>query len=273
MALEVFIKNKSYSVKGRDEAVVNNLTFRLEKGEIGCLAGPSGCGKTTALKIIVGLDTDYQGEILLDGKKVTKPSQDIGMVVQTQVCFDWMTVGENISFGMKYRRDGRHPNWLLSKLGWINEKLASEELLRIADLVGLSGSDLTKNPQEISGGMKQRMAFGRALVTNPKVLALDEPFSSLDFESRQALQDVVLNVRKELGVTFLCVSHDPEEALYLSDQIIFINANERDDEESVVRPLLPQKGMLNSRFTEEFQVAKRSLMDRISTDVRRKTKG
>jgi NitT/TauT family transport system ATP-binding protein len=134
----------------------------------------------------------------------------------------------------------------------------SAEAERLAKIVGLSQSDLAKYPEEISGGMKQRMAFARALLPNPQVLLLDEPFSSLDFESRQSLQDVVLRVRDELGTAFVCVSHDPEEVLYLADEVFVLSGTPA----TIVhraRPKLPYHGTGEKRYTQEFQLAKKEL--------------
>jgi NitT/TauT family transport system ATP-binding protein len=182
------------------------------------------------------------------------------MVVQTHVDYNWLTVKGNLTFGLRYIRKGRASGFLRSILGGVDESLVEEEALRLADLVGLSPEDLSKHPDELSVGMKQRMAFGRAILLRPKVLLLDEPFSSLDFESRQALQNLVLRVRKELGTSFLCISHDPEEVLYLADEVIILGESPA----TVVhrfRPTLPFRGNDDARYTGEFQVAKRDLQE------------
>jgi NitT/TauT family transport system ATP-binding protein len=133
-----------------------------------------------------------------------------------------------------------------------------EQAKRLASIVGLSTADLRKHPEEMSGGMKQRMAFARALLPRPQVLLLDEPFSALDFESRQSLQDVVLRVREELGTSFICVSHDPEEILYLADDVLVLKGSPA----RIVsrnRPELPYQGSPEKRYSQDFQKAKKEL--------------
>jgi sulfonate transport system ATP-binding protein len=137
-------------------------------------------------------------------------------------------------------------------------------------MVGLSEADLRKRPSDISGGMRQRMAFGRALLTSPHVLLLDEPFSSLDFESRQSLQDTVLRVREELGTSFLCVSHDPEEILFLCNEVLIL----RGQPATVIHrftPSVPHYGREEARYTQDFQNAKRELQQWLNLPIRERT--
>ena len=260
MGLSVNIRNKSFNGQAKQQQILSDVVFDVPAGTITCIYGPSGCGKTTCLRAIAGLDSDYAGSVTLDDKTVTSPTQEIGMVVQTHVDYNWLTVKGNLTFGLRYTQKGRANGFLRSLLGGVDESLAEEEALRLADLVGLSAEDLSKHPDELSVGMKQRMAFGRAILLRPKVLLLDEPFSSLDFESRQALQNLVLRVRKELGTSFLCISHDPEEVLYLSDEVVILGESPA----TVVhrfRPTLPLRGNDDARYTGEFQVAKRDLQE------------
>jgi ABC-type nitrate/sulfonate/bicarbonate transport system ATPase subunit len=220
--------------------------------------GPSGCGKSTLLRIIAGLETDYYGSVELNGRPVTHPTKDIGLTVQAYVSYDWLTVASNITFGLRYSRHQSNNEWLRRFSGKVDPVRISTEAERLAKIVGLSKPDLAKYPEEISGGMKQRMAFARALLPNPQVLLLDEPFSSLDFESRQSLQDVVLRVRDELGTAFVCVSHDPEEVLYVADEVLVL----RGTPATIVhhaRPKLPYHGTGEKRYTQEFQLAKKEL--------------
>ncbi|HEX7331525.1 MAG TPA: ABC transporter ATP-binding protein [Pyrinomonadaceae bacterium] len=257
-ALRVSIKEKIFKRNGTSHNVLRDIEFSVPAASVVCLYGPSGCGKTTMLRIIAGLENDFQGEIYLGENRVTQPTRNIGLTVQTHVSYNWLTVADNVTFGLRYVPQTR-PTLLSSLLGRVHQNGAALEAERLASIVGLSSADLMKYPEQISGGMKQRMAFARALLTNPKVLLLDEPFSSLDFESRQALQEVVLRVRNEFGTTFLCVSHDPEEVLYLADEVlIFAGTPARIVHR--LRPNLPFPGSSEKRYTQEFQLAKKELL-------------
>jgi ABC-type nitrate/sulfonate/bicarbonate transport system ATPase subunit len=255
--LAVSIREKAFQKNGAGTNVLRDIEFSVAAGSIICLYGPSGCGKTTLLRIVAGLEDDFRGEVHLGQKLISRPTRDIGLTVQTHVSYDWLTVADNITFGLRYTPQARRPavrGWL----GRVDRAAATVEAERLASIVGLSRADLAKYPEEISGGMKQRMAFARALLTNPRVLLLDEPFSSLDFESRQALQDVVLRVRNDFGTTFLCVSHDPEEVLYLADEVLIFGGTPA----AIVhrmRPDLPHQGSSEKRYTQEFQAAKKEL--------------
>jgi ABC-type nitrate/sulfonate/bicarbonate transport system ATPase subunit len=253
--LTVSIREKLFQKNGT--SVLKDIEFAVADGSIVCLYGPSGCGKSTLLRIIAGLEDEFRGEVHLGKRVVSRPTKDIGLTVQTHVSYNWLTVADNITFGLRYAPQAKR-NLFRSLSGRVNRARAAAEAARLASIVGLSRADLTKYPEEISGGMKQRMAFARALLTNPQVLLLDEPFSSLDFESRQALQDVVLRVRDDFGTTFLCVSHDPEEVLYLADEVLIFGGTPA----SIIhrlRPNLPHHGSSEKRYTQEFQFAKKEL--------------
>jgi len=253
--IEVQIQEKAFSGHGNQQSVLRDVLFSLGDAEVLGLYGPSGCGKTTLLRIVAGLDRDYRGQVVLDGTPIIRPTPAVGLVSQRPVSYEWLSVADNIAFGARYLRNGNRP---LDPL---------DEAARIGRLVGLSAQDLAKYPAEISGGMTQRMAFARALLANPKVLLLDEPFSALDFESRSDLQDAVIRARTELGTAFILVSHDPEEILYLSSRILLLSATPA----RVVRedtPNLPAHGRPDARYTPEFQLAKRTLRDWLAQQAR-----
>ena len=258
MELRISIADKSYVRNGGSVKVLAEIAFTVPASTITCLYGPSGCGKSTLLRIIAGLDYSYSGEVILDGRRITRPTRDIGLTVQTLVSYEWLTVAQNITFGLRYAEAIHRGSGLGRLFGRTDRGLAQAEARRLADIVGLTPADLDKYPEEISGGMKQRMAFARALLPGPKVLLLDEPFSSLDFESRQILQDVVLRAREELGTSFVCVSHDPEEVLYLADEVLVLTRSPA----TIVHkffPSLPLPGSEERRYTPEFQQAKKDL--------------
>jgi ABC-type nitrate/sulfonate/bicarbonate transport system ATPase subunit len=258
VTLNVLVSNKSFSKNQNATQIISDVDFVVPDSAIVCLYGPSGCGKSTLLRIIAGLDAEYEGEVELDGVQVNRPTKKIGLTVQTHVSYDWLTVAGNITFGLKYAASKENENRFRRFLGKVPRDCAAAEARRLAAIVGLSEDDLEKYPEEISGGMKQRMAFARALLTNPKVLLLDEPFSSLDFESRQSMQEVVLRVRQQLGTAFVCVSHDPEEVLYLADEILIMSGRPA----RIVHrwsPTLPHKQDAEKRYSPEFQQAKKYL--------------
>jgi ABC-type nitrate/sulfonate/bicarbonate transport system ATPase subunit len=255
VSLNVSVEEKSFSTKENLSNVLSGVSFVVPPHSIIGVFGPSGCGKSTLLRIIAGLDTSYVGSVQLNGKAVTHPTRNIGLTVQTHISYDWLTVAGNITFGLRYAPRVNGTSLFNRLTGRVESKNAMEEAKRLASIVGLTTADLRKYPEEMSGGMKQRMAFARALLPRPEVLLLDEPFSSLDFESRQALQDVVLRVRDELGISFICVSHDPEEVLYLADEVLVLGGSPA----RIINRTTPNLPIVDKRYTQEFQAAKKDL--------------
>ena len=205
LLLEVAKISQSYSKK----TVVNNLSFGLNKGAIGCLLGPSGCGKTTVLRCIAGFEPIVGGEVLLNGVKVSssefslQPEQrHIGMVFQDYALFPHLTVISNITFGLHY----------------MSRKERSERAAEMLEIVGLK--DVANNyPHELSGGQQQRVALARALAPKPDLLLLDEPFSNLDVNLRERLSLEVREILKNQGTTAILVTHDQNEAFAIADEI------------------------------------------------------
>lgn len=181
-----------------------NLSFAAEKGEIIGFLGTSGCGKSTLLRNISGLDPQYDGSLKIDGKTVKGISEKIGFIFQEPRLMPWLTVQENIAFGLKKSTADR--------------RKAAETFIR---LVGLDGFE-HHYPRELSGGMAQRVAIARALVTRPEILLLDEPFSALDAFTKMQLQDLLLDVWQTSGATIMIVTHDIDEALYLCDRLFIL---------------------------------------------------
>jgi ABC-type nitrate/sulfonate/bicarbonate transport system, ATPase component len=184
-----------------DGEALSRINLQVHTGEIVSLLGPSGCGKSTLLRIIAGLDREYTGSVLLNGQAITGPTPEVGVVFQEPRLFPWLNVGRNIGFGLK--------------------KPDSARVAALAKEVGLEGY-LKSLPRQLSGGMAQRCAIARALVAQPRVLLMDEPFSALDAFTRMRLQEVTLNVWRQVGATVVLVTHDVDEALYLSDRIVII---------------------------------------------------
>jgi sulfonate transport system ATP-binding protein len=181
--------------------VIDHVRFEVRRGELVSLVGPSGCGKSTLLRIIAGLDTQYSGKVLVDGKEPRLHSRDVGFIFQEPRLLPWLTVAENVGFDLG-RGGGKHPR-------------ARELLLE----VGLA--DFAEAyPKQLSGGMAQRAAIARGLFTRPSLLLLDEPFSAVDAFTRMRLQELLLSIAARHGTTLLLVTHDVNEAVYLSDRVL-----------------------------------------------------
>ena len=204
------IKNVSKrftNLLGEEMPTVDNISLDIAPGEFVCLMGPSGCGKTTLLRMITGLVTADEGQLFLDGKLIEKPGYERGLVFQNPELFKWMTVEENVAFGLKARKV---------------YKQEKENVQKYIDLVGLTGFEKSL-PHHLSGGMQQRAAFARALINHPKVLLLDEPFGALDAFTRTALQDRLVELWKTFGMTVVMVTHDVEEAVVLASKIVVVS--------------------------------------------------
>ncbi len=203
-ALEAEQLEMLFDVAGRPVKILEDIAFRIAPGELICLLGPSGCGKTTLLNLVAGFLTPCSGTLRIYGRRIIGPGPDRCVVFQEDALFPWLTVAENIAFGLKGRLSGR-------------ERRA--EVARHLDLMGLSayGNYL---PGEISGGMKQRVALARVLILKPRVLLMDEPFGALDAQTREEMQQLLLDLWREFSPTILFVTHDIGEALVLADRIL-----------------------------------------------------
>ena len=189
------------------EDVLDDICLTVARGEFVTLLGSSGCGKTTTLRIVAGLEQTDSGSVWINGQDVTKlppDKRDVNTVFQNYALFPHMNVAENIGYGLKLRKVPR---------GEIKKKVA-----QMLELVQLEGYEKRK-PSELSGGQKQRVAIARALVNNPKILLLDEPLGALDLQLRRAMQIELKHLQKKLGITFIYITHDQEEAINMSDRI------------------------------------------------------
>lgn len=210
VALEVKGLGKSFeSPKGTVTALAD-VSFRVHRRELMCVIGPSGCGKSTLARILAGLDSATTGEVLVDGHAVNGPGPDRGMVFQGYTLFPWLTVKENVMFGPRMAGRARFT--------------AESEAREWIDLVGLSKFE-NVYPHQLSGGMKQRVAIARALANQPRVLLMDEPFGALDAQTRARMQAYLLEIWRNVDITIVFITHDLDEAVFLSDRILVLEAN------------------------------------------------
>lgn len=203
--LDVQVRRKAFG----ERAVLQDLSLSLAPGEIVSLVGASGCGKSTLLRIVAGLDTDYEGRVVLAGQPQTDITREIGFIFQEPRLFPWLSVAQNVAFdlGQSIRQGGRqHPR--------VSELLTE---------VGLAGLE-DRLPKQLSGGQAQRVAIARGLFTQPRLLLLDEPFSAVDAFTRIKLQDLLVDVARRHGLTVLLVTHDVDEAVVLSDRVLVLEA-------------------------------------------------
>ncbi len=200
---------KTYDTKKGEVPVIADLTFDVQAGEIVCIVGPSGIGKTTLLKCLTGLQSITSGAALIDGKPIDGPPEEMALVFQeyTRSLMPWLTVTKNVRLPLKHLR-----------------LPAAEREERIASAlaaVGLAGAE-QKYPWQLSGGMQQRVAIARAIAYRPEVLVMDEPFASVDAQTRFELEDLCLRIREQFGMTIVIVTHDIDEAVYLSDRVVVL---------------------------------------------------
>lgn len=208
MKLKIENINKTFLNDKTENKVLENINLEIKDGEFVSLLGPSGCGKTTLLTIIGGFQKCEEGQVLLNNNVVTKPGIDRAFVFQNYALFPWKSVKENVMFPMKQQKMPKQQR---------EKKL--DELLEMADLKGKE----KMYPHQLSGGMKQRVAVIRALACNPEVLLMDEPLGAVDFKMRQNLQEELENIWTKNKITAVMVTHDVDEAVYMSDRVIVMS--------------------------------------------------
>lgn len=209
-ALSIGRVGKSFNLNGTPREILRDVSFSVGKGEIVGVLGASGCGKSTLLRLIVGLDQEYSGRIAVSGVETRGLSRNVGMVFQDHRLFPWLTVAGNVGLALE----------ALDLPG----KEKNDRIRHYVDLVGLSDY-IDAYPKQLSGGMAQRAAIARALVSEPNILLMDEPFGALDSLLRLRLQDELLRIWDRNNVSIVVVTHDIEEALYLGDRVIVLEAN------------------------------------------------
>lgn len=208
---QYIIELKNITKTFNNEKVLDNINLNIKKNEFMTILGPSGCGKTTTLRIIAGFENETEGGLFFNGENISNippHKRNINTVFQSYALFPHMNVEENIAFGLKIKKE--------------NKAKINDNVKNILNLVGLTGYEKRKI-KSLSGGQQQRIAIARALVNEPKVLLLDEPLGALDLKLRKEMQQELKNMQRRLGITFIYVTHDQEEALTMSDTIIVMN--------------------------------------------------
>src|SRR5213592_3776000 len=207
--LEITHLAKTYGTDEKATEALRDVTFVVENGEFVCVVGPSGCGKTTLLKCIAGLLRPTRGQVLLRGRRVVDPPEEMALVFQeySRSLLPWASVRNNVLLPLRHKSMPRAERGRL-----VEESLGSVGLTRFID----------HYPWQLSGGMQQRVAIARALAYQPSILLMDEPFASVDAQTRGELEDLVLQVREEYGITILFVTHDIDESVYLADRVVVL---------------------------------------------------
>jgi taurine transport system ATP-binding protein len=205
--LEIESLNVVYSQNGQANAALRDVNLNLPKGQIGAIIGPSGCGKSTLLNVVAGLNKNYQGKVLLKGAP-PQDNNEVALILQEYGLLPWKTVWDNVRLGLQIKG--------------VSKAEAAERTEKILNQLGLH--HLRKRfPIQLSGGQRQRVAIARSMVLNPELLLMDEPFSSLDALTREEMQDLVLNVWQETGLTILIITHNIEEAVFLGHKIFVMS--------------------------------------------------
>jgi len=239
-AVNIEIEHKAFSGSNGTLLALKDILLTINPGEFVCIVGGSGCGKTTLLRIIAGLETEFEGA--LDGKKLSGTGLDRGVVFQEHRLLSWLTVHDNVGFGLA----GRPP------------EQRSRDIRHYINLVGLDKFEY-EYPHQLSGGMSQRVAVARALAGRPEVLLLDEPFASLDALTRMRMQQEILRIWEAEQTTVVLVTHDIEEAVYLADRVVIMSP-----QPGTIRKILPVRlTRPRDRTDREFVRVRRSVHDEL----------
>jgi NitT/TauT family transport system ATP-binding protein len=237
--LEIGNLAKTYGTGEKETQALRDVTFVVEDGEFVCVVGPSGCGKTTLLKCVAGLLRPTRGDVVLRGKRVTEPPEEMALVFQEygRSLMPWASVRNNVLLPLRHKSLGRDERRRL-----VEEALESVGLTRFIE----------HYPWQLSGGMQQRVAIARALAYQPTILLMDEPFASVDAQTRAELEDLVLRVREEYGITILFVTHDIDESVYLADRVVVLTHSPTEVKEIVPVDLGRPRDQITTKEQPEF---------------------
>ena len=245
--LEVRHLDKVFRTRQKETSALSDISFITHRREFLSIVGPSGCGKSTLIRILAGLEEQTDGDVLLDGKPVSGPGSDRGMVFQSYTLFPWLTVKKNVMFGLEINNYG------------VGE--SERQALQWLALVGLE-KFAESYPHQLSGGMKQRVAIVRALATQPRMLLMDEPFSALDAQTRARMQSHLLEIWRKIDITIVFITHDLDEAIFLSDRILVLSAHPGRVQELIEVPV-PRPRDTTQCFSPEFIATKARLEELI----------
>ena len=245
--LKVEDLSKKFDTPKGEILALNKINLQIHRREFITVIGPSGCGKTTLIRILAGLDFPTSGNVLLEGKKMEGPSAERGMVFQDYTLFPWLTVKKNVMFGLE-----------IKGLGSMKAEAEAMEWLEIVGLAKFAEA----YPGQLSGGMKQRVAIARSLANRPEILFLDEPFGALDAQTRASMQAYLLKIWQNVDVTIFFVTHDLDEAVYLSDRILVLRANPGEIDELIEVPV-PRPRDPGQFLSPEFLATKKRLEELI----------
>ena len=242
--LEVRGLSKSFQTSEGLMTVLDDISFQILPRELVCLVGASGCGKSTLLNIVAGLAHPSGGSVLVDGHAVTGPGSDRGMVFQNYTLYPWLTVAQNVAFGLQLR-----------KMPQAEQRERVDYYLNVVGLTQFAKS----YPKQLSGGMKQRVAIARALANEPAVLLMDEPFGALDAQTKEQMQQFLLELWDQTHVTILMITHDVEEAIFLSQRVYVMSA--RPGRIKLEVPIgLPLQRDLEMKLSPEFIAIKAQIL-------------
>lgn len=244
--LEVKNLGKVFESNKGPVTALENINFKVHKREFVTVIGPSGCGKSTLIRTLAGLESATSGDVLLHGAPVTAPGPDRGMVFQGYTLFPWLTVKRNVMFGLLNQG--------------ITKGEAEEEALEWIKLVGLAPF-ADAYPDQLSGGMKQRVAIARALAAKPRILLMDEPFGALDAQTRTKMQAYLLEIWRHVDITILFITHDLDEAIYLADRILVLDAHPGRVNEIIEVPVSRPRSV--AQFLEPEFLAARQRLDEL----------
>lgn len=241
--VEIDAIRKVFPTSRGEVVALNDTSLTISNNEFICVVGPSGCGKTTLLNILAGLDVPTSGEVRIDGKSIHGPSSERGVVFQQYALFPWLTVRQNVEFGLK-----------LKGIGKVERKSIAEKYIESVGLKDFANA----YPKELSGGMKQRVAIARAYAVNPQLLLLDEPFGALDAQTRTQLQVELLNTWEQEQKTCFFITHDVEEAVLLASRVVVMSARPGRIK-SIVPIDLPHPRTQETRMSKEFNDLKNEI--------------
>ena len=250
--LILMVKNlgKIFSSRQGETIALRDINLETHRREFLCIVGPSGCGKSTLIRILAGLEEQTSGEVLLEGKPVSGPGRDRGMVFQGYTLFPWLTVKKNVMFGLEVNN--------------MSKGNAEREALQWLDLIGLE-KFANLYPHQLSGGMKQRVAIARALANQPRILLMDEPFAALDAQTRAKMQAHLLEIWRKIDITIVFITHDLDEAIFLADRILVLKAHPGEVQELIEVPV-PRPRHLGQIISDEFLATKARLEALIYAD-------